>query len=291
MILRRYLIERPHDEAQRYDAKVTKNSLPLPTSQRSAIGLEARRTLRAPYENLIVAGCNGAIVLLAWFTLPAAITGLMWNPHGPDSLAVAMLVWMVADVPATNVFGSDAVRIRAALSRPRQLQEMLRAKGIALWALAATVCVPIDVASGLASGRSVVQAAAIASAMALMPLAVLGLAAFAGALFAYHPIPLRTRYANDRGSPRRLVRWGILVTLPYVLVPALGQLAVIGLTALEHLCSVNVRHASTNTALTTLVVAMLLVTLIINEASYRGLVALTNCSMARLNSQLCNETL
>jgi DTW domain-containing protein YfiP len=76
-----------------------------------------------------------------------------------------------------------------------------------------------------------------------------------------------------------------------VLVPALGQLAVIGLTALEHLCSVNVRHASTNTALTTLVVAMLLVTLIINEASYRGLVALTNCSMARLNSQLCNETL
>ena len=158
-------MERHHGEGQRYDARVSDSPLPLPASQWSAIGLEIRRTFRSPYENLIVAGCNGGIVLLAWLTLPPAITGMLWNPHGPDSLAIALLVWMVADAPATNVFGSDASRMRSALSQPRTLRFVLRAKAIALWVLAVTICVPIDVMSGLQGGRSATEAIAFALAL------------------------------------------------------------------------------------------------------------------------------
>ncbi len=282
-----------HDggEAQRYDAEVDVNLLPLPTSQLGAIGLEVRRTFRAPYENLFVAGCNGGLVLLAWFTLPASVTGLMWNPHGPDSLAIALLVWMVADVPATNVFGSDAARMTRGLSHPRKLHFMLRAKALALWALAAFFCIPIDVASGLHSGRSLTQAVAVALAIAFIPLAVLGLAAYVGALYPYHPISLRARFNQDRRAPKRLLRWVILVTLPYVLVPALGQLAVIGFVALEHLCSVNIRHLSSKSAFVTLLAATAALTIAINAAGYRGLLRLVARNKTPLSAMLADETL
>jgi len=193
---------------------------------------------------------------------------------------------MVADVPATNVFGSDANRMHSALIKPRTLLFMLRAKAIALWALAVAICIPIDVLSGLQAGRSVTEAIAIALAIALIPLAVLGLAAFLGAAFPYHPIALNLRYQHDRSHPRRLLRWGLLVTLPYVVVPALGQLAVIGFMALEHLCSVSVRHASTTTGLATLVVAMAALTSIANAASTRTLLYFVGRRTARLGREL-----
>jgi hypothetical protein len=211
---------------------------------------------------------------------------MLWNPHGPDSLAIALLVWMVADVPATNVFGSDASRMRSALFQPRALLSMLHAKAIALWALAMTICIPIDVLSGLRAGRSAAEACAIAIALALIPLSILGLAGFVGAAFPYHPIALRDRYATDRRNPRRLVRWAVLVTLPYMLVPALGQLAVLGFLALEHLCSVSVRHTSSVTAVATLVVAMAALTYLANVASGRCLLYFVARRSLRLGREL-----
>jgi len=211
---------------------------------------------------------------------------MLWNPHGPDSLAIALLVWMVADVPATNVFGSDASRMRSALSRPKMLLFMLRAKAIALWALAMTICIPIDVLSGLHAGRSAAEAWAIALSIALIPLAVLGLAGFVGAAFPYHPIALRDRYQRDRSQPRRLARWAVLVTIPYVLVPALGQIAVLGFLTLEHLCSVSVRHTSSATGVATLVVAMAALTYVANVASARCLLYFVARRSLRLGREL-----
>jgi hypothetical protein len=236
--------------------------------------LEVRRSLRSPYENLTVALCNGAIVLVVWFILPPAFTGMLGNPHGPDSLAITLLVWMVADVPATNVFGGDATRMRRALDHERSLTFMLRAKALALWSLAVIVCVPIDVISGLSAGRSPDQALAISCAIALIPLSVLPITAVVSAISPYHPIALRRRFAHDATDKRQLIRWAVLVTLPYVLVPALGQVVVFLMTSLEHLVHANVRTATSNLALGGLIVSMATLTVVLMQVSTTAIVRL-----------------
>ena len=58
-------------------------------------------------------------------------------------------------------------------------------------------------------------------AIMVMPFGVLGVSAWVGIRFPYHPIPLRERWAvTDLGEI--WVRWLVLVVTPYGFVPALA---------------------------------------------------------------------
>ena len=61
-------------------------------------------------------------------------------------------------------------------------------------------------------------------AIGVLPFGILAVSAWVGILFPYHPMPLRYRWEHRRPHKRMLVRWGILVVTPYVLVPVLGSL-------------------------------------------------------------------
>ena len=55
-----------------------------------------------------------------------------------------------------------------------------------------------------------------------MPFGVLGISAWVGIRFPYHPIPMRERWAHRRSWGQMWLRWLALVVTPYGLVPALA---------------------------------------------------------------------
>jgi hypothetical protein len=61
-------------------------------------------------------------------------------------------------------------------------------------------------------------------AIVVPPFGALGVAAWLGIRFPYHPIPLTERWRLRRPWWHKWGRWLTLVLLPYVLVPALGLL-------------------------------------------------------------------
>ena len=71
----------------------------------------------------------------------------------------------------------------------------------------------------LAPDRVVVVYSAVA--IGVIPFGVLGVSAWLGVLFPYHPIPVRYRWEHRRRWWPMLGRWGTLVLLPYAVVPAL----------------------------------------------------------------------
>jgi hypothetical protein len=127
---------------------------------------------------------------------------------------------MYSDVPATNVLACDTVRTLAAIDEPRVLHRILRARRLLLWLIVAPVCLLIAFIDGIgAPDRVVVVYSAVA--IGIIPFGVLGVSAWLGVLFPYHPIPVRYRWEHRRRWWPMLGRWGTLVLLPYAVVPAL----------------------------------------------------------------------
>jgi len=197
-------------------AKVT-----LPTSMRDAVHAEFARTLTPPYENIITVAVNGALMSSAWVFLPTGLKDKVFTLHGSLAFALVLAAWMYSDIPATNVFGPDTARVIAAIGDPVMLRRLLYAKNIVLWCVVTPVCAVAAVIIGalnhawLATVYTVVW-------IGVVPFGTLGISAWVGIRFPYHPMPLRFRWEHRRPWWRMLGRWFTLVITPYGLVPLLA---------------------------------------------------------------------
>ena len=193
----------------------------LPGSLLEAVRLEFGRALRAPYVVPSVVAVNGLLMAGLWWWAPGNWKNALFSLHGPLAFALVLGGWMIADVPATNLLGPDARRTRAALDDPVMFRRLLYAKNLVLWAFVAPLCSVVALIIGINNHDYIAMVSAII-AITVMPFGVLGISAWVGIRFPYHPIPLRERWAHRRSWRHMLVRWLVLVVTPYGLVPVLA---------------------------------------------------------------------
>lgn len=193
----------------------------LPATLREAVPIELRRALRPPYETPVVVAVNGALMSSCWFFLPASLRDMIFTLHGSLAYALVLAAWMYSDVPATNVLGPDAERVRAALGDPGAFRRLLVAKNVVLWMLITPLCALIAVLIGL-FGHSWLSTVLTIVWIGVVPFGALGLSNLVGIRFPYHPMPVRYRWEHRRPFGRMIVRWLTLAVTPYVLVPALA---------------------------------------------------------------------
>ncbi len=197
----------------------------MPPTYRSAFRAELVRAFSAPFEAPIVVTVNAVLVSVAWFFLPIPLQDLLFTLHGELAFPLALATWMLADVPATNVLGSDAVRARSALDDPDALKRLLYAKNAVLWLLVAPASALVALGIGFARSDWATTTVTIIGIL-VVPIGSLGIAAWLGIWFPYHTLSLADRWAHRRPAGRMLVRWLVLATLPYAVVPTLtGALA------------------------------------------------------------------
>jgi hypothetical protein len=192
----------------------------LPTTLRQAVRAEWRRALRPPYETATVVVINGLLMTACWTLLPASVVSAVFRYQGPLAFAMVLATWMYSDVPATNLLGGDAARSITALADPATLRRMWYAKNIVLWQWATPLCGVAAIAIGIHENDLVATALTLLW-IAAVPLGALGFASWIGIWFPYHPLPLRFRWARRRRWWPMIVRWLILVLVPYGAVPAL----------------------------------------------------------------------
>ena len=188
---------------------------PVPATFRAAVWAEFVRAARPPFEIPLVVLCNGLLVVAFWFSRFSAV---MFHVHGSLAFPIVLGSWMYADVPATNVLGSDHHRALAALDDPPRLMRLLAARSALLWLMVAPGCVLIAVIIGIVDGR-VFAAMWTVIAIAIVPLGALAVSDWVGIVWPYVPVSLRSRW-RDRRHVRVQVRWLVLICAPYVVVPA-----------------------------------------------------------------------
>jgi len=120
----------------------------LPGSMPQALRLEFGRTFRAPYEVPVVVAVNGLLMTGLWLWAPLGWKNALFSLHGPLAFALVLAGWMISDVPATNLLGPDARRMRAALDDPVMFRRLLYAKNLVLWVLIAPLCSVVALAVG-----------------------------------------------------------------------------------------------------------------------------------------------
>jgi hypothetical protein len=199
------------------------DAVALPPTLLRAVRAEFGRAFHPPYEVLIVVAINGLLMTGLWFWAPQSWKNALFSLHGTLAFAMVLACWMLADVPATNLLGADARRMRAALDDPTMFRRLLYAKNLVLWTLVAPLCSVVAVAIGLHAHDYAAMALSI-MAIAVMPFGALGISAWLGIRFPYHPIGLSVRWAHRRPWRHMIVRWLSLTLTPYGLVPALGVL-------------------------------------------------------------------
>ena len=99
------------------------------------------------------------------------------------------------------------------------------AKHIVLWMITTPMTVIAALIVGIVTGDWITMVIAIVW-VAAAPLCSVGIACWVGVRWPYHELPLAIRWRERARWRPILLRWGILVILPYGLVPTL---AVIGL--------------------------------------------------------------
>jgi hypothetical protein len=149
----------------------------------------------------------------------------LFSLHGALAFPLVMATWMLADVPATNILGSDPQRVVAAIDDPTELKRLIYAKNAVLWLLVTPVCVLVAVGIGIDRERWTTTLVTIVGII-VVPIGSLGIAGWFGIYFPYHTLPLAERWRHRRPFGRMVVRWAMLCLLPYVFVPAItGALA------------------------------------------------------------------
>lgn len=214
---------------------------------------ELRRCWRAPYEVPVVVVVNASLVLVLWWCSPVKLFDLFFSLHGELALPMVLASWMYADVPATNLLGADAEHMRAALDDPRRLRRLMDVKNVALWmfvtplALLATAGVSVAYRNGVdlpgvpppADTRVLPLLLVAVVWMLVAPAGALGVAAWVGILFPYHPVPLRERWEHREPTRQKIWRWAVLVVVPYGVVPALTTLVVVPSAVFWHVSAAN----------------------------------------------------
>lgn len=187
---------------------------------------EFQRIFRPPFEVLVCLVANGVLATFLWYFSPLELVNLVFSFHISFLFPTVLATWMLADVPATNQLAPDPQHVLSRLDDPTSITELLRAKQIALWILTTPVALIVAVIIG-AVDHQWLSLAITAVWVATVPLAGLGLSCFVGVLWPYHPISIKDRWEERHGDKRRLLRWSILVLIPYALVPAFGAIALI----------------------------------------------------------------
>jgi hypothetical protein len=203
----------------------------LPTNLRQAVRIELGRAFHSPYEAPIVVAVNGALMSGLWFWLPPHWKNALFSVHGSLAFAMVLAGWMFSDVPATNVVGSDARRVHAALDDPKMFRRLLYAKNIVLWILVAPLCSVVALVIGINAHDLSATVVSIV-AIAIVPFGALGFSAWLGIRFPYHPVALAERWAHRRPWKHMIIRWFSLALTPYILVPTI--LAVFMLPSLAY---------------------------------------------------------
>ena len=121
----------------------------LPATLSEAVRAQVHLTLQPPFETLITVVVNGALMSSAWFLLPASLKDDLFTLHGTLAYALVLASWMYSDVPATNVLGPDADRIKASINDPVMFRRLLLAKNVVLWIVVTPVCSLIALIVGL----------------------------------------------------------------------------------------------------------------------------------------------
>ena len=204
----------------------TSPHLLLPGSLRQAVGWEMRTALRRPFTVPLVVTFNALLMAGAWFLLPVRWQDWLFSLHGPAAFAMVLAFWMYADVPATNVLAPDRVRVLAALDDPVVLRRLLYAKNIVLWCFVAPFCTVVAVVVAVLDDQWPPVLVTL-TAVGVVPFGVLGVAGWIGILWPYHPRELRFRWEHRRQLFRVVVRWLVLVLVPYGVVPALGVIVLL----------------------------------------------------------------
>jgi len=190
-----------------------------------AVRQEFARIRRPPYGVIVCIVVNAVLVTVLWFVPVPVVQDLMFSLHRTFWFPIVLASWLIADVPSTNQLAPDRWRVLAALDDETAIDRLLRAKHLALWLITTPLTVIAAVVVGLVTGDWITMVIAIVW-VASAPLCSIGLACSVGVRWPYHELPVRVRWQHRGRWRPMLLRWGILVVLPYGLVPAL---AVIGL--------------------------------------------------------------
>jgi hypothetical protein len=191
-------------------------------SLRADLRAEFGRAFRAPWDDLIAVAANAALVTALWFLLPQAVKDWLFVPQGPAAFAIVLEIWMLADVPATNMIGKDVDTMLPALDDPPRLQQLLRAKSITLALLVGIPSAVVSILIGIYDGSSL-RGFLLACVLLALPFGASSIAAWLGIVIPYRPLPLRWRWAH-RKPWRATIRWASLVIIPFLLVPIVACL-------------------------------------------------------------------
>lgn len=205
---------------------------PYPVTWRQAFAREARRSVYGTNSTFLILAFNGLLAAALWFWLPAGWKDWLFSQTSPFALPIIIAAWMVADVPATNVFGDDPAVMLAALSDRRALRRILIAHSLWLWLLISVPCVFVAAWVSHGLGDRFAQVV-LTAAVLFAPLGTVTIAMWLGTLFPYKPVRLSQRW-EMRSQRRRLVRWGLLLVTPYVFVPLVAKLLYAPLILLWH---------------------------------------------------------
>jgi hypothetical protein len=198
----------------------------VPTALRAsdvfvAVKAEYRRILTERRDDLIAVSFNALLVAICWYLLPDKITNWLFTLHGALAFPLIMEMWMLGDTPATNVAGRDAVRAVAQLHDPAAMRLWLRVKHLVLASFVGPTAAVIALVIGAVQHRSA-DAAAVAIVLLFLPLGVLSVAAWVGLWLPYHPQKLIWRWRHRTDWRAALLRWGLLVFLPFMVVPVIA---------------------------------------------------------------------
>ena len=191
-----------------------------------AVRSEYARLLTHGRADLLAVGFNAVLVTVCWYLLPDRIVNLLFVLHGPLAFAFFLETWMLADTPATNLAGRDAVRATARLDDPLALRIWLRAKHIVLWSFVGPIAAIVAIVIGVVLDRYMF-AAAVAITLLFLPLGVLSVAAWVSLWMPFHPRKLIWRWQHRSDRRAALLRWGVLVVLPYIVVPLIALVLLI----------------------------------------------------------------
>ena len=187
---------------------------------RSAVGSEYRRVVRPPWEIPTALVTNGALMVAAWFLLPATAHNFVFSLNGPLAFPIVLASWMLADTPATNVMGSNPALALSVLEDQGAYWRWLAARCIVIGSIVGVACAAGVMYVGI--GHYPWSDIAFACALvALLPVGVLPVAAWLGILFPYHPRSLLWRWQHRRAW-RTNLRWALLVLAPFLYVPVIS---------------------------------------------------------------------
>jgi hypothetical protein len=97
----------------------------------------------------------------------------------------------------------------------------LRAKHIVLTSFVGPCAAIVAIVIGIVQHRYMVGAA-VATTLLFLPLGVLSVAAWISLWMPYHPRKLLWRWQHRSDRRAALLRWSVLLVLPYLVVPAIG---------------------------------------------------------------------